>query len=71
MIRVEDYRRKAAELMRLAQRASTAENKSRLMKLAEGWLDLADHRVDLARRTRTRQSGQVTNDERDHRSDGS
>lgn len=70
MIRVEHYRRQAAELMRLAQRASTTEIKSRLMQLAEGWLDLADHRLELARRTGKTQSGHEINHEWDHRPDG-
>ena len=42
MSKAQDYRKNAADLMRLAQRASTTENKSRLMRIAEAWLDLAD-----------------------------
>jgi hypothetical protein len=45
-----DYRRNAADTMQLAQRVSSSEDKGRLLKLAEAWLDLADR----ARRTATR-----------------
>jgi len=50
----QDYRKNAADLMRLAQRASTTENKRRLMRIAEAWLDLADTILKSARRAPSR-----------------
>jgi len=52
MTKENDYRRNAAETMRLAQRASSTADKSRLLKLAERWLDLADRARLIARRLR-------------------
>jgi hypothetical protein len=42
MNKEDDYRRNAADTVQLAQRASSSEDKGRLLKLAEAWLDLAD-----------------------------
>jgi hypothetical protein len=44
-----DYRSNAAETMELANRAANSADKSRLLRLAEHWLDLADR---TARRTK-------------------
>lgn len=49
MTKEDDYRRKAAETIQLAQRASSSADKSRLLKLAESWLDLADRARRVAR----------------------
>ncbi len=38
----DDYRRNAAELMRLAERAQSPAEKTRLVTLAEGWVALAE-----------------------------
>jgi hypothetical protein len=37
-----DYRHNAAELMRLAEHAKSSEEKTRLVTLAEGWVELAE-----------------------------
>ena len=47
-----DYWRNAAETMQLAQRASSSEDKGRLVKLAEAWLDLAQRTRSTANRMR-------------------
>jgi hypothetical protein len=49
----EDYRKNAADSLELAQRAVLTVDKSRLLGLAEAWLDLADREV------RRRQHGPV------------
>jgi hypothetical protein len=38
----EDYRHNAAELMRLAERAQSPAEKTHLVTLAEGWVELAE-----------------------------
>jgi hypothetical protein len=45
-----EYRRNAAETVQLAQRAPTVADKSRLLALAEAWLDLADRARQVASR---------------------
>jgi hypothetical protein len=52
MNKADDYRRNAADTMQLAQRASSSEDKGRLLKLAEAWLDLADRASGTAKRLR-------------------
>jgi hypothetical protein len=52
MNKADDYRRNAADTMQLAQRASSGEDKGRLLKLAEAWLDLADRARGAAKRLR-------------------
>jgi hypothetical protein len=47
-----DYRRNAAESIELAHRAVTSLDKSRLLSLAEKWIDLADRTQRLARHAR-------------------
>jgi len=42
MTKVDDYRKNAIETVELANRASTTEDKVRLLSLAEKWVDLAD-----------------------------
>jgi hypothetical protein len=42
MTKVDDYRKNAIETVELANRASTTEDKVRLLNLAEKWVDLAD-----------------------------
>jgi hypothetical protein len=46
----ENYRKKAAETVDLAVRAASSEDKSRLLALAEAWLNLADRAKRSARR---------------------
>jgi hypothetical protein len=41
MNKQEDYRHTAAEIVELAQKATTVIEKRRLLRLAEMWLDLA------------------------------
>jgi hypothetical protein len=38
----DDYRQKAMEALHLAQRTPSSPEKTRLVKLAEGWVELAD-----------------------------
>jgi hypothetical protein len=52
MSKENDYRRNAVDTMQLAQRASSNEDKGRLLKLAEAWLNLADRACSTARRLR-------------------
>jgi hypothetical protein len=52
MNKADDYRRNAADTMQLAQRASSSEDKGRLLKLAEAWLDLADRAHGTAKQLR-------------------
>jgi hypothetical protein len=54
MSKEEDYRNNAFDSLRLAERARAASDKLRLLKLAEGWMNLADRAEDLARRFRKR-----------------
>jgi hypothetical protein len=54
MAEEDDYRRHAADLVRLAQRASTSADKGRLLALAEAWLDLAGGFRALVKRRRPR-----------------
>jgi len=48
---VDEYRRSAASMLDLAQRADSVADKNRLLVMAEAWLDLA---VRAAKLTRTR-----------------
>jgi hypothetical protein len=41
--KVDEYRRRAAETIELADKATTPVDKGRLLTLAGKWLDLADH----------------------------
>jgi hypothetical protein len=52
MNKEDDYRHNAADTMQLAQRALSSEDKGRLLKLAEAWLDLADRAHRTAKRLR-------------------
>jgi hypothetical protein len=54
MSKQEDYRHTAAEIVELAQKATTVIEKRRLLRLAEMWLDLA---VRSGRKTAQRQIG--------------
>lgn len=49
MDKSDDYRRFAAASLDLASRATDAEDKARLLRMAEAWLNLADHVVRLAK----------------------
>lgn len=49
MTKEEDYRRNAAETVDLAHRASSPADKSRLLAMAEAWLELGDRAHRLAR----------------------
>jgi hypothetical protein len=42
MSKEDEYRKNAAESVRMASRAATNEDKGRLLAMAEAWLDLAD-----------------------------
>ena len=42
MSKEDEYRKNAAETVRMASRAATNEDKGRLLAMAEAWLDLAD-----------------------------
>ena len=48
----DDYLDKAAESLHLAQHASSSSDKTRLVKLAEGWVELADKAHEDTRRPR-------------------
>jgi hypothetical protein len=48
----DDYLQNAAESVRLAQHASYPSDKTRLVKLAEGWVSLADKAHEDAQRPR-------------------
>ena len=52
MTKEDDYLDSAAETVRLVQHASSSSDKSRLLKLAEGWVGLAEkaHNSDRRRR---------------------
>jgi hypothetical protein len=50
MSKEDDYLESAAEVVRLAQHASSSSDKSRLLKLAEGWVDLAERAHNSDRR---------------------
>ena len=49
MTKEADYRKRAAETIELAHRASTPADKGRLLALAEAWLDLADRANRVAK----------------------
>jgi hypothetical protein len=49
MMKEREYRANAANSIELANRASTMSDKSRLLELAEKWLDLADRNHRLTR----------------------
>jgi hypothetical protein len=48
----DDYRDNAGELMRLAERAQSPAEKTRLVTLAEGWVELAEKAHKDSRRPR-------------------
>jgi hypothetical protein len=48
----DDYLDHAVETMRLARHASSSSDKTRLLKLAEGWVDLAEKAHEHTRRPR-------------------
>lgn len=50
MNKEDDYRNNAAESVELAAKLPTAREKGRLLRLAEKWLDLAEHTSRLSRR---------------------
>jgi hypothetical protein len=52
MTKENDYLENAAETMQLAQRVSSTADKSRLLQLAEAWMDLADRARAVTRRLR-------------------
>jgi Mg2+ and Co2+ transporter CorA len=52
MTKEDDYRNNAAEMIQLAQRASSNRDKHRLLNMAEAWLDLADRARNSMRRLR-------------------
>jgi hypothetical protein len=46
----DDYRRHAADTLDLAQRAGSTSDKTRLLYMADAWLDLADRARKVAHR---------------------
>jgi len=50
MSKEDDYRRHAADTLDLAQRATATSDKTRLLHMAEAWLDLADRAHKVAQR---------------------
>jgi hypothetical protein len=52
MTKEDDYLQSAADAMELARRAPSNEDKGRLLKLAQAWVDLADRARKAARRMR-------------------
>jgi hypothetical protein len=42
MSKEQEYREHASEMLSLAQRTQNSDDKARLLKVAEAWLDLAD-----------------------------
>jgi hypothetical protein len=53
MSKTEEYLDNAAETVDLANRASSSADKSRLLRLPEKWLDLAERASHLVRRSRS------------------
>ena len=53
MGKTDEYLDNAAETVDLANRASSCADKSRLLRLAEKWLDLAERASRLVRRSRS------------------
>jgi hypothetical protein len=47
MSKADEYRRSAASLLDLAQRADGLADKNRLLHMAEAWLDLADRATKI------------------------
>jgi hypothetical protein len=52
MTKQDDYLQSAADAMGLVRRAPSNEDKGRLLKLAQAWVDLADRARRAARRIR-------------------
>jgi hypothetical protein len=52
MTKQDDYLQSAADAMELVRRAPSNEDKGRLLKLAQAWVDLADRARKAARRIR-------------------
>jgi len=46
---VEDYRRRAAEVAKLARAAASEEHRRQILKIAETWTILADQREKMIR----------------------
>jgi hypothetical protein len=72
MSKEEEYRKNAAETVRMASRAATTVDKGRLLAMAEAWLDLADraHRAAWHQSRRLREipsliQSKLTGDRRD------
>jgi hypothetical protein len=63
MSKEDDYRKNAADAVQLANRAASTPDKSRLLALAERWLDLADR---AHRRVRAHAAGSRTQDKNNH-----
>jgi len=53
MSKTDEYLDNAAETVDLANRASSCADKSRLLRLAEKWLDLAERASRLVRRSKS------------------
>jgi hypothetical protein len=58
MSKEDEYRKNAAETVGLASRASTTQDKGRLLAMAEAWLDLAD-RAHRAASHQTRKAREI------------
>jgi hypothetical protein len=54
MSKADEYRRSAASLLDLAQRADGLTDKNRLLRMAEAWLDLAHRATKITEACETR-----------------
>jgi hypothetical protein len=61
MRRAQEYRKNAAETLRLARHAPTSAEKAHLLNLAERWLDLANRIAKRAKRQARDAQHWVTN----------
>jgi hypothetical protein len=67
MTKEREYREHAAEMLGLAQRASSGADKARLLRIAEAWLDLSDRIRTGATRLRHRPAESPADQPRDLR----
>ena len=54
MSKVEEYRDRAVESVELSKRVDSPADRTRLLMLAEGWLELSDKAAKIARAARDR-----------------
>jgi hypothetical protein len=72
MSKEDEYRKNAAETVRMASRAANTHDKGRLLAMAEAWLDLADrahraasHQIRRLREIPSLITSKLTGDRRD------